>query len=365
MAVGAVLAAPASGARGPSEVGRLEVSEAAGIGQIEVRGDLAAVVERDQGYVSLVDVSDARRPKLVGRYDGNTGQQRVDDPFDGDVVFSHDGAFLFYARQTHQFSLDGLHVLDISDPSAPRRTFYEAQGGMFRVGYYHRDDAEYVYTLDATHGLVAHRFVRPAGIVVPTWADPLPALKVGGPASAGIFIDAKDASTKAPLMYVTTGRGGLDIYDLSTPETPEKVGALTGMGLADVAVVDTPRSRTVYAATEYWFLDGTKPEIVVLDATDLSAIEETDRISAGAAADDASRVQGIEVVGGSIYAAHSQLGLVVFGRNGNVESKVVVGGKPNESHEAPAAPYAMDVEVVGKLIYLTDAATGTLTILQR
>ncbi|HVM12456.1 MAG TPA: hypothetical protein VM638_08280, partial [Actinomycetota bacterium] len=168
----------------------LEVSTEAGIGQIEVHGSTAAVVQREEGLVSLVDVSDPAAMRLLGRYDGNTGRAEVDHAFDGDVAFSHDGRFLFYARQTHDFSNDGLHAVDVSDPAAPRLAHYAPGGGTLRVAYHRDGDAEFVVTADAFFGIVVHRFVRTptGGVLVPVHMNALPALKVGGPASAGLFI---------------------------------------------------------------------------------------------------------------------------------------------------------------------------------
>src|SRR5687768_15360782 len=90
-------------------VGSRVVSETAGLGNIEFKGALGAVLQRDEGIVALLDMSNPTMPKTVGRYDDG-----ATDSFDGDLAFSKDGSFLFYARQTHQFSKDGVHVLDVS-----------------------------------------------------------------------------------------------------------------------------------------------------------------------------------------------------------------------------------------------------------
>ncbi|MDQ4025645.1 MAG: hypothetical protein M3217_09190, partial [Actinomycetota bacterium] len=170
------------------------VSEAAGLGQIEIRGEVGAVLQRDEGIVALLDVSDLDRPKVVGRYDDDAQRS-----LDGDLAFSDDGKWLFYARQTEQFSKDGIHVLDVSDPSAPRLATYQPQGGSFRIAYYATEGAEWVISLDAIHGLVINRFERTSGQLVPIHVDPLPAGKVGGPASAGLAVVPKDPMSGKPL----------------------------------------------------------------------------------------------------------------------------------------------------------------------
>ena len=178
------------------KLGELEVSKDAGLGQIELHGKIGAVLQRDEGAVALLDLKNPAKPKVLGRYDDD-----IADSFDGDLAFSDDGRWLIYARQTHQFSKDGLHVLDVSDPKAPRLAFYQPQGGAFRVAYYKDGSDEYVVSMDAVTGLVVNRFESTTGALVPVYADPLPIIrKVGGPASAGILIEKKDPKTKKPLL---------------------------------------------------------------------------------------------------------------------------------------------------------------------
>ncbi|MDP9405980.1 MAG: hypothetical protein M3O86_05170, partial [Actinomycetota bacterium] len=355
---------------GMVKLGAVEVSTDAGIGQLEVRGTLAAVVQRENGRVALVDVSNPAAPRVLGRYDGNTGRAQLDDPFDGDVAFSADGRYLFYARQTHSFSNDGIHVVDVSDPAQPRQADYVAGGGTLRVGYHATADAEYVVTLDAVAGVTVFRFVRtPAGgRLVPLFVDPLPATKVGGPASAGVVIDPRDPVLGIPLLYVATGRTGLEIYDFTAPASPRKLGAWSGTGLADIAVRATATGRTVYAATEYWFDDKRLPRLVELDATNLAAITERARTSPAQPALPAGvpwRVQGLDLVGEQLYVAHSHAGLGVLDAccaTATPRATTTDLGEGNTAGEfRTIAPYAMDVEVAGDVVYVSDAATGTLT----
>ena len=338
-------------------MGSVEVSKVGGIGQIESHGKLAAVVERDEGSVALVSLKSPYRPKVLGRYGSD-----VDQPFDGDVAFSSDGQHLFYARQTHQFSLDGIHVLDISDPTAPALTDYEPQGGTLRIASYQVDGIDYVVSLDATTGLVVHRFVDAAGVIVPVYTEPLPALKVGGPSSAGIVIE-EDPALGIPVMYVTTGKTGLDIYDFSDPTQPAKLGSWTDeIGLADIEVVATKKSRKVYAATEYWFNKTLAPEVIELDATDPTAIEEVGRIGFGIA-DDAHRVQGIDVVGGDLVIGHSTEGALWYDLKKDKLTDIYRKlGPRNEGAAMLGSPYAMDVEDHEWMTLVSDGSSGRLTV---
>jgi hypothetical protein len=340
-------------------VGSLRVTKAGGLGRIELHGKVGAVLQRDEGTVSMLDVSNPARPKKVGEYADD-----IEDSFDGDLAFSDDGNWLFYARQTHQFSKDGIHVLNVSDPSAPMLMHYQPAGGAYRIAY-HKDAAgEWVVLLDATHGLVVYRFEPTTGQLVPMFIDPLPALKVGGPASAGILIDRKDPQLKAPLMYVTTGMTGLQVYDFSDPTAPALLGEWSDVGLAEVEVSATPRSRTVYAATEYWFDASIESEVIVLDASKLDDIKERLRLYAGAGTEETLRVQGMSLTGDRLLIAHSAMGMVSATARRGFSGWATIAGRLNEGAAVLAAPFAMDVEEAGGHIYLTDAATGVLTVLR-
>lgn len=353
-----------------TKLGAIEVSEEKGAGQIEVRGNLAAVVQREDGLVALVDVSDPAAPRVVGRYDGNIGRPELDDPFDGDVAFSHDGRFLFYARQTHDFSNDGLHAIDISDPTEPSLVEYVPGGGTLRVAYHRAGGAEYVVTLDAIAGMIVFRFERTAtgGALVPIHVDALPALKVGGPASAGLFVDPQDDRLGKPLLYVSTGRTGLQVFDFSDPAHPVLLGTWSTSGLADIEVDATPDGRTVYAATEYWFTASTLPRIIELDATDLAAIGEVRRFSPSDPAYPAGipwRVQGLDYFGGRLYVAHSHAGLGVLDECCTQPrgSTTDLGAGNAGGEFGSLAPYAMDVEPLAEnVILVSDASTGTLSV---
>ncbi|MDQ3982898.1 MAG: hypothetical protein M3271_09505, partial [Actinomycetota bacterium] len=380
MALVAGLAAP-SGARGChvppppgspsacglSEVGSVEVSEAAGAGRVEVHGKLAAVLQRDEGIVSLVDVSKPARPKVLGRYDGGLEQQRAGKSLDGDLAFSSDGKWLFYARQSTQLSADGLHVLDVSDPAAPALRHYQPEGGTFRVAVHETESATYVITMDAIEGLVINRFdpSNTAGLLVPVYSDPQPALRrVGGPASAGLFVDPADPKLGVPVLYASSGTTGLQVYDLSTPEQPALLGSWGETGLAEVEVVRTKTARTVYAATEYWFNESLEPEVVVLDATDLGAIAEKKRIGLNVAAAEEFRIQGMVIDRGRLWVAHSSIGLVGFDRGGHPVAYLNDMGDRNEGSTEIGQPYTFDVEAAKGLLYATDAATGRLAIVR-
>ena len=333
-----------------------EISSTGGLGSIDAHANLLAVVERDEGTVAFVNASTM---KVVGRY-----EDEVQESLDGDVAFSDDGDWVFYARQTSDFDEDGVHVLDVSDPKQPTRTMYQPGGGTYRLEYYKDDSGEWVIVLDAIDGLVINRFIRESGSLVKVFQDATPALKVGGPASAGIKIVRKDPVTKDPLMYVTTGRTGLQVYNLSDPTAPEIVGTWDEVGLADVKVKSRNGKRTVFAGTEYWFSKTIPPAVVVLDATKLEAIKKVGTRRLDVPAEDTWRVQGL-FARRHLFVAHSHAGLVEFNRRGRVVGVAALPGPVNEAAGYQSTPYAMDVVVHRGRLFVSDAATGRLSKLLR
>ena len=325
-----------------------------------MQGDIGAVLQRDEGTVAILDTKDPQFPKVVGRYD------TAKDSLDGDLAFSKDGKWLFYARQTSNFDEEGLHVLNVSDPTNPTLAFYMPAGGSYRVDYIKQGDAEWVVLLDAVDGMVVFRFEPTTGALVPVHVDALPALKVGGPASAGFFYEPKDPKLGIPLLYVSTGKTGLQVYDFSDPAQPTLLGAWEDLGLAEIEVKATKSTRTVYAASEYWFGKTIPPEVVVLDATDFGKIKERKRFGLGLPPEEANFVQGMELVGTDLYVAHSTQGLMRFNAaTGKATTSFRASGKRNASAGVLGSPYAMDVDAVAGYLYVTDAALGTLTALSR
>lgn len=329
-----------------------------GLGRLEVHGDIGAVLQRDEGTVAILDLKNPFQPKVVGRYD------TAKDSLDGDLAFSKDGKWLFYARQTRNFDEEGLHVLNVSDPANPTLAFYQPAGGSYRVQYIKQGDAEWVVLLDAVDGLVVYRFEPTTGALVPVHVDALPALKVGGPASAGFFYEPKDPVLGVPLLYVTTGQTGVQIFDFSDPTRPALLGAWEELGLAEIEVASTKKSRTIYAASEYWFDKAIPPEVVVLDATDLGKLKERSRIGLDLPPEEANYIQGMDLASDRLYVAHSTKGVVVFDiGSGKALSAFRLQGKRNESAGVLGSPYAIDVEFVDRNVFVTDAATGILTTL--
>lgn len=357
------IAAAATGAdlEQPSHsiVSDIEVSKSAGLGRIELHGGIAAVLQRDEGIVALLDVSKPSSPKVLGRYDDGANQS-----LDGDLAFSSDGNWLFYARQTVQFSKDGVHVLNVSDPTNPTLASYQPGGGTLRVAHYDDGDTEWVVVMDATTGMVVYRFEPTTGALVPVHVNALPALKVGGPASAGLVIQ-NDPLLDKPLLYASTGQTGLEVFDFSDPTNPSLMGSWPNMGLAEIEVNVSGKKRLVYGAAEYWFEKTNPPVVVELDATKLGAIKKKRLLSVGCKTDDSQRVQGMALSGDVLYVANSTVGLPVFFGDNLFRFTPVERRFPNADAGYQGSPYVFDVETKGAYVYASDAATGYLTVIKR
>ncbi|MEA2451740.1 MAG: hypothetical protein QOG04_450 [Actinomycetota bacterium] len=339
--------------------GSLEVSTEAGLGRLELHGDIGAALQRDEGVVALLDLSRPERPKVLGRYDDGASQS-----LDGDLAFSTNGEWLFYARQTVQFSKDGLHVLDVSDPSAPTLASYQPGGGSLRVAHYDDGTTEWVVLMDATSGMVVYRFEPTTGVLIPVHVNPLPATKVGGPASAGVVIQ-KDPILKKPLLYASTGMTGVEVFDFSDPTNPKLLGSWDEMGLAEIEVRVTGKHRMIYGAAEYWFDKAKPPVVEELDASHLDHIKLERELSVGCKTDDTQRVQGMALAGDALYVANSTIGLPVYFGANYFRFTPVTRGAQNAGAGFQGIPYVFDVEVQGRYVYATDAATGYLTVLER
>lgn len=171
-----------------------------------------------------------------------------------------------------------------------------------------------------------------------------------------------------PLLYATDGTSGLNVYDLSQPAAPAKVGSWAGR-LADVVVVANAAGRRVYAATEYWFVAATAPRIVELDATNLGAISELGRRSPDGrnyASGPTWRLQGMTLAGDRLVVTHSHGGVGVLDRANLAGTPLAtstdLGDTAHAGAEHPTiAPYAMDVEAADDVLVASDATTGVLS----
>jgi hypothetical protein len=176
---------------------------------LELHGDHAFVGSYGEGMV-VVDISDPTKPRRVGKFNCPGGQN--------DIQLSPDGRWVAMAIETRSNTChpqdEGTSILDVSDPANPRE-----------VAFINREElpnGSHNNTLD--------------------W----------------------------PYLYVNqyaTSYSQLEIFDLSTPSQPRKVGGLSFDGedsVHDLYVDHRPDGRTFAYAASIGFTD-------VIDVTDPSA----------------------------------------------------------------------------------------------
>ncbi len=111
--------------RNPTKIGTFRIRDTAShIHSVGVRGSLAYLALGEDGGMQVVDISDPRNPREVG----------VGWDAEGSVGYAHetiarpDGKYVILSDETYDTSGPGGggHVLDMTDPTAPRRvsTFY-------------------------------------------------------------------------------------------------------------------------------------------------------------------------------------------------------------------------------------------------
>jgi hypothetical protein len=175
---------------------------------IELRGNYAFVGSYGEGMV-VVDVSDPTHPKRVGKFDCPGGQN--------DIQLSPDGRYVAMAIDTTNNTChpkdEGTSILDVSDPTHP-----------FEVGW------------------IGNKIL-----------------------TRGSHNDTLDW----PYLYVdqySTAYSKLEIFDLSTPSVPRKVGVVDYGGedsVHDLIVDHRPDGKTFAYAASIGFTD-------VIDTTDPS-----------------------------------------------------------------------------------------------
>jgi hypothetical protein len=207
---------------------------------VDVAGDLAFVADRATGLLVL-DISNPAAPALLGTCD--TPGLALDVLVDGDHAFvaDYDG---------------GLQVVDVSNPSAPALVgSYPTSGNAKDVAI----SGDWLYLAAGTQGMLVLDITDPAAPILhhaydtPTDANGVALAGelayVADGASGLLALDVADLCTptlerevfiglpigmavSGDFAYVVSDRGGdyLDVFDISDPEHPTRVGS------ADVSV---------------------------------------------------------------------------------------------------------------------------------
>jgi len=189
------------------------------------------------------------------------------------------------AFYSHTSKLGGIEILDVADPSHPRR-----------VGAFETGDSGVGVQVSGRYAYVA--FLNPytylGGMHVVDMSDPT------DPVRAGTFYTLTDPQAIAlsgRYAYVADGLEGLKILDVSDPAAPFEAGRLATPGMA----------RGVAVSGSHVYLAAADGGLMILDATDPAAVVVDSVFApAGVAA------SGVAVAGGLAYVSDLTAGLLVL-----------------------------------------------------
>lgn len=206
---------------------------------LEVAGNLVYVADKDAG-LQIIDVSNPANPVRVGGYDSGNDAEMVQlvgnlaylvDGFDGLQIIdvSNPASPVRVGRYSKSggatsvqvvgnlayvtYAYDGLKILDVSNPANP-----------VLVRDYPESNALGVEVVGGTLAFVAD---SDAGLLVLSLKGP------GGPSFLGNHLTGGTASrvqVAGNLAYLADGNAGLQVFDVSNPANPVRVGGHNTLG---------------------------------------------------------------------------------------------------------------------------------------
>lgn len=267
-------------------IGRLDIGK---VKDVAVLGDYAYVVieepwpyDSDTAFMAdislkVIDVSNPSNPKEVGRYDfshANTAFSKY-----GVCVIDQ---YAYVAIGLHEVHDDnGLHIIDVSDPSVPRRVGqYRIEGGTFGSGTYDVAVAEnYAYVITDEEPQISS---RGESLLVFDISAPSNPRNVGQCEISSCWHSPESITVKDSYAYIVS-YGRLHVIDISITNSPREVvtqrykGGVTCTGKHSIAVSDS-----------YAYITTLEPSLFVFDiGSPSNPIEigkyspEKDYISAG------------------------------------------------------------------------------------
>ncbi len=145
------------------------------------RGNVAGDDRGEYGGFVIIDIQDITRPTFVGAYDSLTGS---------DIEVNHDASLAFFGTQRNtveevagglQFNEDGgaaprgIHVVDISDPTAPSQVNFVPLpfNGVHTITYHQHENGN-EYLLVATYDFSGNTVASDDAPPLPVGANQLP-----------------------------------------------------------------------------------------------------------------------------------------------------------------------------------------------
>lgn len=199
------------------------------IRDVAVSGSIACVVEDPYDHPTwtrlpqllVLDVADPSQPTLLGRYEPDPGGTFAGKLF----AVKQAGHYAFVADQGvlsstgSSYIRGGLHIVDLSDPTAPRRVSGINSGTVNGV---------------VVTGNNAYLAAGQTGLLIADIADPTAPRVVGSANLGGFWVT--DVLVSEDRAYVETGVGnGIYIFDISNVRAPRQLGTVPSFNSAAVA----------------------------------------------------------------------------------------------------------------------------------
>lgn len=333
-----------------------------GASDVHVSGNYAYVADGWVGLLTVIDISNADAPTIVGSV--------AIRGFMEDVYVSGNYAYVIQNPRTSQLGVSSaLAVVDISDPTAPvLMSKFDTPGSAQDVHV----AGDYAY--------VVAKGEQPALRVIDI-SDPITPALVG---SIPVAESVEDVYVSGDYAYVAEGESGLRIINIIDPTAPTLAGSIdtpgSAMGVhvsgnyafvadeaAGLSVIDISDSaspflacgfdvpgsaRSVYISNDYAYIVSLGAGLFVIDISDPTAPEFT-----GTYSNISTRGESIYVAGDYAYMADS--GEWVRGLS------IIDISEPR----TPALPVsvdtpdnAQDVCVAGDYGYVADGKTGSLVV---
>ncbi len=199
--------------------------------QVTVRGSLAYVTD---SAVHVLDVADPIRPTLLTSYYPPEGAATL--AIEGELATVSDGPY----------SGAGMRLLDLSTLHAPAL-----------LGEYRPDDSMSFFRGDL-RGSTAFLAAGEDGLIMVDVSDPLAPRELGVFSSVG---DVRQVRVSEGLAFLASDQRGLEIIDISDPASPHLLGVLeTEYDEIEQVAID---GQFVYIADDSWgfrVVDATEPD---------------------------------------------------------------------------------------------------------
>lgn len=223
-----------------------------------------------EGGFFIFNLTDPEHPKQVGRY-------RFPGPMGGDrsMEATDDAKFVVLGTEPVDCAGHinptgpGLYLVDVSDKTNPVPVDYLPSTGVHSVTIHRINGADYIFGLMPDKNVIK---IDTSG--VKPRLLPVSELPIG---HDSVVVDDQLLPGKV-FLYASNGGGGFEMWDVTKPETPEKLGGWNipdrpkgkyYIHTGDVSFIGGKRIAVV--TTEDW--EDYPSEMYVLDATNLDGID--------------------------------------------------------------------------------------------